>query len=56
MCVFQGSKSDAMSIGGFGWNLIFTWHAPNAYEKSLKKYPTDPMRYGIDSTFYYCIV
>jgi len=41
---FNFGSAKATSIGGFDWNLQFSWHAIPDYEKSRRKSEVDPIR------------
>ncbi len=41
---YRYSRNDRVSVGGFDWNLHFTWHALPEKEYALRKSDHDPVR------------
>ena len=52
ICYCQAAKAEDLQIGGFNWAMMHRWDVMTAYEKGLKKYPTDPTRYMYTITIY----
>jgi polypeptide N-acetylgalactosaminyltransferase len=52
--------ANAVSVGGFDWNLQFNWHSIPERERKRRKHPTDPLRsptmagglFSIDKAFF----
>uniref|UniRef100_A0A6G1SJB9 Polypeptide N-acetylgalactosaminyltransferase n=1 Tax=Aceria tosichella TaxID=561515 RepID=A0A6G1SJB9_9ACAR len=52
--------ANAVSVGGFDWNLQFNWHGIPERERKRRKHPTDPLRsptmagglFSIDKAFF----
>lgn len=57
---FHHGKAAAVQVGGFDWNLQFSWHAIPDRDKKRRKYDTDPVQsptmagglFSIDSEFF----
>ncbi|CAF1431814.1 unnamed protein product, partial [Adineta steineri] len=41
---FTGSPIQNIQVGGFDWNLLFTWHVPPKREMKRRQKKTDPIR------------
>jgi polypeptide N-acetylgalactosaminyltransferase len=41
---YHFGTADLISVGGFNWNLQFTWHALPEREKKKRKHPVEPVR------------
>ena len=41
---YQFSSAKNTFVGGFDWNLFFTWHAIPEHEKKRRKRAVDPVR------------
>lgn len=41
---YKHSSSSRVSVGGFDWNMVFTWHGLPEREYKLRKSDHDPVR------------
>ncbi|CAG0904953.1 unnamed protein product [Darwinula stevensoni] len=57
---YMGKQGDSTHVGGFDWNLQFSWHAIPQAERDRRKHPSDPVRsptmagglFSIDKKFF----
>jgi polypeptide N-acetylgalactosaminyltransferase len=42
---YQSSSSRNPQVGGFGWNLVFSWHPAPERDQKRRKNELDPIRY-----------